>query len=112
VLGPRGLMPNVKSGTLVKSDEIVEQVKQAKLGLIEFRISPEAFIQSKIGLRDFDEDKLNSNFDALMMALVDKKPEAIKGRYFMKAMIKTSMGPPLKVDVGKYSQIVAQQNSL
>ena len=59
VLGPKGLMPNVKSGTLVKSDEIVEQVKQSKLGLIEFRINPEAFIQSKIGLREFDEEKLN-----------------------------------------------------
>jgi ribosomal protein L1 len=47
-----------------------------------------------------------------MMALIDKKPETIKGRYFMKAMIKTTMGPSLKIDIGKYSTIVAQQNAL
>jgi large subunit ribosomal protein L1 len=107
ILGPKGLMPNTKSGTLVSSDLIVHQVEQSKLGLIEFRVNPESFIQSKIGRRDFEDDKLGSNFDALMMALIDRKPEAIKGRYFLKGMIKTSMGPPLKLDLSKYSAIVA-----
>ena len=63
---------------------------------------------SKIGLRKFNLDQLEENFESLMMALVDKKPEAIKGRYFMKGMIKTSMGPPIKVDLSKYAQISAQ----
>ena len=103
VLGPKGLMPNTKSGTLVRQDEIVEQVRQSKQGLIEFRVSPESFIMSKIGLRKFTEEELAANFDALMMALVNKKPEVVKGRYFLKGMIKTSMGPPLKVDLTKYA---------
>lgn len=58
VLGPKGLMPNVKSGTLVQQSEIVECVKQSKLGLIEFRVNPEAFIHSRIGLRSFEPEKL------------------------------------------------------
>jgi large subunit ribosomal protein L1 len=95
-------MPNTKSGTLVRADEIVETVKQSKMGLVEFRVNPEAFILSKVGLRSFDEDKLEANFDALMTALVQRKPETIKGRYFMKGMVKTSMGPPMKVDLSKY----------
>lgn len=107
ILGPKGLMPNAKSGTLVSSDQIVEQVKQSKIGLIEFRVNPEAFIQSKIGRRDFEDNNLMTNFDALMMALIQRKPEVIKGRYFLKGMIKTSMGPPLKVDLSRYSTIVA-----
>ena len=59
------------------------------------------------GLREFEDDNLNANFDALMMALINKKPESIKGRYFLKAMVKTSMGPPLKIDIGRYATIVA-----
>jgi large subunit ribosomal protein L1 len=81
ILGPKGLMPNAKSGTLVRADEIVDSVQQSKMGLVEFRVNPEAFILSKVGLRSFDEDKLEANFDALMTALVDRKPETIKERY-------------------------------
>ena len=101
-LGPKGLMPNTKSGTLVGQDMIVEQVKQSKLGLIEFRTSPEAFIMTKIGVRSFEPEELEKNFDALMMALVEKKPEVVKGRYLMRGMIKSSMSPSIKVDLGKW----------
>lgn len=55
ILGPRGLMPNTKSGTLVKGNQIVEQVRQSKAGLVEFRVNSDAFIKNKIGLRTFDE---------------------------------------------------------
>ena len=58
-------MPNAKSGTLVPSADIVEQVKQSKLGLIEFRVNPESFILSKIGRRDFDDEKLAENAEKL-----------------------------------------------
>lgn len=92
-------MPNVKSGTLVSQDQIVEQVKQSKTGLIEFRVNPESFIMTKIGLREFKPDQLESNLDALMEALANRKPEAIKGRYFLKGMVKTSMGPTIKLDL-------------
>ena len=100
-------MPNTKSGTLVRQDEIVEQVKQSKLGLIEFRTSPESFIMTKIGVRSFDPAELERNFDALLTALVEKKPEVIKGRYLMRGMIKSSMSPALKVDLGKWIQMAS-----
>lgn len=71
--------------------------------MIEFRVSPDSFIFSKIGLRKFETDQLEENFDALMMALVEKKPDSIKGRYFLKGMVKTSMGPPIEVDLSHYA---------
>ena len=77
--------------------------------MIEFRISPEAFIATKIGLKTFDPNSLHENFDALMQALISKKPETVKGRYFMKGMIKTSMGPILRLDLSHYAKIVASQ---
>ena len=106
ILGPRGLMPNTKSGTLVKRDQLVEQVRQSKQGLVEFRVSPESFIMNKIGLRTFEQQALHQNFDALMMALIAKKPETVKGRYFLKAVVKTSMGPPLRLNLEHYHQVV------
>lgn len=78
----------------------------SKQGLIEFRVSPAAFIFSKIGLRNFESNSLHDNFDALMLSLIEKKPESIKGRYFMKGMVKTTLGPIYHVDLTKYSSII------
>ena len=58
ILGPKGLMPNVKSGTLVPHDELIEQVKQSKQGLIEFKVTQDSQIMTKLGLRSFDTDKI------------------------------------------------------
>ena len=102
VLGPKGLMPNVKSGTLVKQHELVETVKQAKQGLVEFRVNDGSFIMNKIGNRTFEVDALKENLNALMQALARKKPESVKGKFFLKAQVKTSMGPPLKLDISPY----------
>jgi large subunit ribosomal protein L1 len=99
VLGPKGLMPNVKSGTLVKPDELIEAVKISKQGQIEFRVNEHADIMVKIGLRDFQDDQLFTNFDAFARALVQKKPEAVKGKYFIRGYIKTTMGRPIKLDL-------------
>jgi len=57
---------------------------------------------TKIGVRSFEPEELEKNFDALMMALVEKKPEVVKGRYLMRGMIKSSMSPSIKVDLGKW----------
>ena len=92
VLGPKGLMPNVKSGTLVKPDELLEAVKLSKQGQIEFRVNEHSDLMVKIGLRDFNEDQLFSNFDAFARALAKRKPESIKGKYFVRGYIKTTMG--------------------
>jgi large subunit ribosomal protein L1 len=92
VLGPKGLMPNVKSGTLVKPDELLEAVKLSKQGQIEFRVNEHSDIMVKIGLREFNEDQLFTNFDAFARALVKRKPESIKGKYFVRGYIKSTMG--------------------
>lgn len=105
VLGPKGLMPNVKSGTLVKADELLEAVKLSKQGQIEFRVNEHSDIMVKIGLREFEEDQLYSNFDAFARALVKRKPESIKGKYFLRGYIKTTMGHPIKLDLSEYQKL-------
>lgn len=105
VLGPKGLMPNLKSGTLVKPDDLLETIKQSKQGLIEFRVNEGAFIMNKIGKRTFNDEELRVNLDALMTAIAKKRPDSLKGKLFGKAMIKTSMGPPLRLDIEKYQEM-------
>jgi large subunit ribosomal protein L1 len=80
ILGPKGLMPNVKSGTLVKPGELLETVKVSKQGQIEFRVNDNADIMVKIGLRKFDKDSIMKNYDAVLKALAAKKPESVKGK--------------------------------
>jgi large subunit ribosomal protein L1 len=79
ILGPKGLMPNLKSGTLVKPDVLLESIKISKQGQIEFRVNEYSDIMVKIGLRDFETDSLYTNFDSVARALALKKPESIKG---------------------------------
>lgn len=106
VLGPKGLMPNIKSGTLVKQHELVDAVKQSKQGLVEFRVNEGAFIMNKIGLRAFDNEKLLENLNALMDAIARKKPESLKGKYFKKIQLKTSMGPPVLLKVAPFQAMI------
>ena len=73
-------MPNLKSGTLVKNDDLIEAIKLSKQGLIEFRVNENADIMAKIGLRSFENDAIFNNFDALAKALVKKRPESLKGK--------------------------------
>lgn len=80
ILGPKGVMPNVKSGTLVKADQLLETVKVSKQGQIEFRVNEHADIMVKIGLREFENEQLQSNLDALATALAQKRPESVKGK--------------------------------
>lgn len=102
VLGPKGLMPNIKSGTLVKQHELVETVTQAKQGLIEFRVNEGSFVMNAIGKKAFEAESLLDNLNAFMTAIAKKKPESVKGKYFGKAHIKTSMGPPLRLNMAPY----------
>jgi large subunit ribosomal protein L1 len=81
VLGPKGLMPNVKSGTLVKADDLVEAVKSSKQGLIEFRVNEGATIMNKFGKREFSDENLAINLDALLRSIANKRPDSVKGRY-------------------------------
>ncbi|CDW76960.1 50s ribosomal protein l1 [Stylonychia lemnae] len=106
ILGPKGLMPNLKSGTLVKPDALIETIKISKQGQIEFRVNEYADIMVKIGLREFETDSLFQNFDAFAKALASKKPESIKGKYFVRGYVKSSMGPTVKVDLSEYQRML------
>ena len=106
VLGPKGLMPNTKSGTLVKQHELLDAVKQSKQGLVEFRVNDGSFIMGKIGLRTFENSALLENLNALMDAIAKKKPESVKGKYFASAHVKSSMGPPLELKLAPFHSMV------
>lgn len=78
---------------------MLETVKQSKQGLIEFRVNESATIMTKLGRREFSDEALSENLDALLKAIAMKRPESVKGRYMGRALLKTSMGPTLKLDV-------------
>ena len=80
VLGPKGLMPNQKSGTLCKADDLIEKIKQSKQGLIEYRVNDNSFIMNKIGKRGFTDENLKINLESLLNTIVKRKPETVKGR--------------------------------
>ena len=109
ILGPKGLMPNMKSGTLVKQHELVEAVKLSKQGLVEFRINDASYIMGKIGLRSFKNQALNDNLNALMNSIAKKKPDSIKGKYFNSAQVKTSMGPPVDLNMSAFHNMIVTQ---
>jgi large subunit ribosomal protein L1 len=99
VLGPRGLMPNPKLGTV--TNDVAEAVKAAKGGQVEFRVEKAGIIHSGIGKASFTEADLRRNFDAFVDAIVKAKPTGAKGKYVRKAAISSSMGPGLKLDVAE-----------
>ncbi|MFN7177009.1 MAG: 50S ribosomal protein L1 [Thermaurantiacus sp.] len=97
VLGPKGLMPNPKLGTVTM--DVTEAVKAAKGGQVEFRVEKAGIIHSGIGKASFAEDDLKANFDAFLDAILKAKPSGAKGKYLQKIALSSSMGPGVKVDV-------------
>jgi len=98
ILGPRGLMPNPKAGTVVKAEDITRAVKEAKAGRIEFRLDKTANIHVPIGKTSFDVQKLYENLAVLMNAIKKARPAAAKGIYVKRVTITSTMGPGIKVD--------------
>jgi large subunit ribosomal protein L1 len=98
VLGPRGLMPNPKAGTVVPPQDIERAVKEAKAGRVEFRLDKTANIHVSIGKTSFDAEKLYENFAALMDAIRKARPAGAKGAYIKRITVTTTMGPGIKVD--------------
>jgi large subunit ribosomal protein L1 len=98
VLGPRGLMPNPKAGTVVSADDMARAVDEAKAGRVEFRLDKTANIHVPIGKASFTAEKLYENFAALMEGLRKARPAAAKGNYIRHITITTTMGPGVKVD--------------
>ena len=103
VLGPKGLMPNPKLGTVTMN--VAEAVKAAKGGQVEFRVEKAGIIHSGIGKASFTEADLRRNFDAFVDAIVKAKPTGAKGKYVRKAAISSSMGPGLKLDVAEVASV-------
>jgi large subunit ribosomal protein L1 len=99
VLGPKGLMPNPKLGTVTPN--VAEAVKAAKGGQIEFRVEKAGIIHAGIGKMSFSDDAIRANFDAFVDAIVKAKPAGAKGKYLKKIGLSSSMGPGLKIDVAQ-----------
>ena len=100
VLGPRGLMPTPKAGTV--TPDVAKAVTEAKAGKIEYRLDKTNIIHCPIGKVSFGPEKLQENFDALMGAIVKAKPAATKGQYIKSCVIATTMGPGVKLNVAKF----------
>ena len=98
VLGPRGLMPNPKAGTVVGAEDMARAVNEAKAGRVEFRLDKTANIHVPIGKASFTAEQLYDNFAALMDALRKARPAAAKGNYIRRITIASTMGPGVKVD--------------
>ncbi len=101
VLGPKGLMPNPKLGTVTPN--VTEAVKAAKGGQIEFRVEKAGIIHAGLGKISFSQDDLKKNFEAFVDAIVKAKPSGSKGKYVRKVALSSSMGPGVKIDVAALS---------
>ena len=99
VLGPRGLMPNPKAGTV--TPDVAKAVNEAKAGKIEYRLDKTNIIHCPIGKVSFGEEKLKENFDTLLGAVVKAKPAASKGQYIKSCVIACTMGPGIKINPNK-----------
>ena len=100
VLGPKGLMPNPKAGTVTM--DVTKAVNDIKAGKIEYRLDKTNIVHVPVGKASFTEEQLNENFNALMDAIVKAKPSALKGQYLRSITLTSTMGPGVKVSVAKY----------
>ena len=103
ILGPRGLMPNPKVGTV--TPDVARAVKDAKAGKIEYRLDKTNIIHCPIGKVSFGEEKLTENFETLIEAIIKAKPAAAKGQYIRSCVVASTMGPGVKVLTNKYMNV-------
>jgi len=101
ILGPRGLMPNPKAGTV--SPDVARAVTDAKAGKIEYRLDKSNIIHCPIGKASFGTEKLVENFETLLDAVIKAKPAAAKGQYIRSCVISSTMGPGIKVATSRYT---------
>lgn len=99
VLGPRGLMPNPKAGTVAPGEDLPRLVEEAKAGRVEFRVDKTSNIHAPIGKASFSEEQLLDNLNALLDAIKRARPPAVKGTYIRKVVLANTMGPGIKLDL-------------
>ena len=100
VLGPKGLMPNPKAGTVTM--DVTKAINDIKAGKIEYRLDKSNIIHAPIGKASFEEEKLQENFNTLMEAIVKARPSALKGQFLRSITVSSTMGPGVKVSVAKF----------
>ena len=100
VLGPKGLMPNPKAGTVTM--DVTKAINDIKAGKIEYRLDKSNIIHVPVGKASFSEEALAENYKALMDAIMKAKPSALKGQYLKSITLATTMGPGVKVSTAKY----------
>jgi len=105
VLGPRGLMPNPKTGTVTA--DITKAVKETKAGKVEFRVDKAGIVHCPVGKINFDAPKLTENAHAIVVAVVKAKPAAAKGKYVEKITLTSTMGPGINVDLAEAETLAA-----
>jgi large subunit ribosomal protein L1 len=109
VLGPRGLMPNPKAGTVIPASDIPRVIEESKAGRVEFRVDKTANIHVPIGKVSFSEKQLFDNFAALMEAVRKARPSNMKGIYIKRITVTPTMGPGIKVDIDQAQSITVQE---
>lgn len=107
ILGPRGLMPSPKTGTV--TPEIGRAIEELKRGKVEFRLDEYGNIHSTFGRSSFSEEQLRENFLALAQAIFEEKPADVRGKYLRAATISSTMGPGIKLDPDEISALVAER---
>jgi large subunit ribosomal protein L1 len=108
VLGPRGLMPNPKSGTVVGPEDIARVVREVKGGRVDFRVERAGIVHASVGKASMESDKLRDNLLTLVQALVRLKPASAKGSYVRGVTISTTMGPGLRLDPNEVVRLAAE----
>jgi large subunit ribosomal protein L1 len=98
ILGPRGMMPNPRGGTIAQGDDLAQLITEARLGRVEFRVDRTSNLHVPVGKASFDAPKLEQNIAAIMDAIKKARPPAAKGMYIRKVVFASCMGPGIKVD--------------
>jgi large subunit ribosomal protein L1 len=106
VLGPRGLMPNPKTGTVTPN--IAQAVREIKAGKVEFRVDKTGIVHAPVGKTSFPSQNLIANATALLDSIVKAKPAAAKGKYFRSITVSSTMGPGVKIDENRVGSAAKQ----
>jgi len=109
VLGPRGLMPNPKAGTVVPAEDLPRVIRESKAGRVEFRVDKTANLHIPIGKASFEEKQLYDNLAALMEAIKKARPASVKGAFIKRITLTSTMGPGIKLDPNEAQSMAGQE---